>query len=335
MTLSSAPRPRPPTERTARSWLVESAHRGQRTVAATASTARRGHPGLYAFAWLMAATIVVLVGFAIVDQRTLLGQPVWFKPLKFALSFVAYAGTLAWLTSRFDLRGRLVTVTGWVIVAASALEMVIIIRQAARGVRSHFNQDSAADIALYSVMGATVFVLYLGTIVFAVAALRRRSPDRVAVLAVRAGLVVALLGFAVGYAMVAVNAHAVGVPDGGPGMFLTGWSTTGGDLRVAHFVGMHGLQAIPLTAAAIVAFTSARLTTDTQLRLVLIFATAYGALVLILLAQALRAEPLLSADPVTLAALVAVAVGALGSAAAPVRRSRGALRRSPGESVGR
>ena len=102
-------------------------------------------------------------------------------------------------------------------------------------------------------MGATIVVLWLATLAVALRFLREPDRDRAVGTAIRLGLVVTLIGLLEGFAMVALNGHAVGVPDGGPGLPLVGWSTTGGDLRIAHFVGMHALQGLPLLAAALAA----------------------------------------------------------------------------------
>jgi hypothetical protein len=202
------------------------------------------------------------------------------------------------------------------------LEMVIIVGQAARGVRSHFNDDSVFDAALYSIMGATITVVWLATVAIALRFLRERSADRVTASAVRLGLLVGLAGVAIGFLISANGGHAVGVPDGGPGLFLVGWSTTGGDLRIGHFVGMHALQLLPLVAAGLSALGHDRLDEAARLRIVRIAAAGYAGLVVLVTWQAMRGQPLLSPDAVTLAALGALLLGT-GLALA------GALGRSP------
>ena len=54
-------------------------------------TVARWHGPLAALAALSALLVPVVALAWLVDDRTLLGAPIWAKPLKFALSFVLYA----------------------------------------------------------------------------------------------------------------------------------------------------------------------------------------------------------------------------------------------------
>jgi hypothetical protein len=271
----------------------------------------------------MAALTLVTVALAVVDQRTLLGAPLWFKPLKFSLSIMLYSATLAWMLSR--LPGAAFRRTGWGIAAVLLAEQVIIVGQAARGVRSHFNDDTLFDALLYSVMGATITALWLATVAIALRFLRERRVDPVTSSAVRLGLLVGLVGMAIGFVLSANGGHAVGVPDGGPGMFLVGWSTTGGDLRIGHFVGMHALQLLPLLAAGLAAVGRERLDETARVHIVQVAAAGYAGLVVLVTWQALRAQPLLAPDALTLAVLVVVLAG---TGAALVAALRSAARRT-------
>ena len=129
--------------------------------------ARRGHPGLYWLAAGMAALALVTAGLAVVDQRTLVGAPLWFKPLKFSISIALFALALAWMLGQ--LRERAMRRTGWAIVAGLALEMVIIVGQAARGQKSHYNTDGGLGSVLFSIMGATITVVWFLTLAIAAA----------------------------------------------------------------------------------------------------------------------------------------------------------------------
>jgi hypothetical protein len=281
--------------------------------------ARRGHAGLYGLAVASAALVPILLVLAAVDDRVLLGAPLWVKPLKFAISFLLYAGTLAWLLGQ--LRERALQRSGWVIVAASAIEMAVIVGQAARGVRSHYNVDTSFDALLWGIMGSTIVVLWFATLAIALRFLRERGGadhNRPLHLAVRLGLVIALLGLAEGFLMGSAMSHAVGVPDGGPGLPLLGWSTTGGDLRIGHFVGMHALQFLPLLAAGL-GIWATRLDETTRTRIVGVVGLAYAAVVVLVTWQALRGQPLLAPDVRTLGAAAAIGLGAAAGLAWAVR----------------
>jgi hypothetical protein len=120
-----------------------------------------------------------------------------------------------------------------------------------------------------------------------------------------------------GAPLTVVGAHSRGVADGGPGLPLVGWSTTGGDLRVGHFVGLHAMQVLPLLAFLLTRPAALR-RFSTRQRTLLVWTAGLGYLVLTLLTtwQALRGQPLIAPDSVTWLA-VAVWLGVtLGAGAA-------------------
>jgi hypothetical protein len=72
-----------------------------------------------------------------------------------------------------------------------------------------------------------------------------------------------------------------GVASDSAGLPLLGWSTTGGDLRVAHFWALHAQQALPLFGAIVS-------TTRPQARTVVVLAAAaYVGLIAFTFVQAL------------------------------------------------
>ncbi|MFE8940346.1 hypothetical protein ACFYNX_23015 [Streptomyces sp. NPDC007872] len=281
-----------------------------------------------------ALALVSAVGLA-VDDRILVGVPIWAKPFKFSVSFVAYSLSLAWMLSLLP-RGRR---TGWwagtVIAVASAVEMALITLQVVRGTQSHFNRATPFDDTVFQIMGGTVVVLWLGALVIALLLLRARILDRAMAWTVRLSSLIALAGAGVGFLMVRptpeqlatddppiVGAHGVGAPDGGPSMPVTGWATTGGDLRVAHFFGVHALQLLPLVLLVLAAFATrsvhhprlARLSDErVRLRLALTASGVYAAFFVLLTWQALRGQALSAPDGATLAGAGAIVL--LGTAA--------------------
>ncbi|MFI6327076.1 hypothetical protein ACIBBG_02120 [Micromonospora chersina] len=278
--------------------------------------AARWHRPLMLFVAAMAVLTVVAAVGVLADPRVLTGAPIWLKPLKFAISFVLYGTTLAWMLTLLPRRSRTAEWAATVIVAMSVVEMAVIVTQVLRGTTSHYNGTTPLNGALFSAMGAAIMVLFVAQLVIGIVALLRPTADRVAGHAVRLGLGLSLLGMLVAIPMVTrtpdsaaegiSGAHSVGVADGGPGLPLVGWSTTGGDLRIGHFVGLHALQALPLLAMLLNRFLGDRLDERTRARLLLVAGAAYGAATLLLTWQALRGQPLLRPDALTVAVAVAL-----------------------------
>ena len=212
-------------------------------------SAKRGSPLLWWSAAAMVVGMVICLALPLVDDRLIYGVSVWEKPAKFFLSLIVHTLTVAWAISLLPRRSRSIGIASLIMVGAAWFEMAYMIFRASRGEASHFNVASTFAAIMYPLMGLgavslTTTSAYIGWQVW------RERAGGVTKEAAGLGLMVgAVLGTIAGAYLSSHTSHWIGGDQtDASGLAFFHWSTTGGDLRVAHFVGLHATQFVPLAA---------------------------------------------------------------------------------------
>lgn len=261
-------------------------------VAAAISELRRRNAVLF---WVAAGHLLLallMLFTAAFDHRTVLGLNLWIKPIKFALSIAIYVATFGWLLEHLQIARTTKRRLTWTVAITMLVEIIAISGQAARGVRSHFNLSSPLNGMIFGVMGLAITINTLAAAYVALKFWILGAPlPAPYLLGIRFGFSIFVLATMEGFVMAGRLAHSVHVPDGGPGLPFVNWSTRGGDLRIAHFLGMHALQILPLLGYALTSRGAPERT-----RWAVTWTTAisviYGVLVLLLFLRALAGRPL-------------------------------------------
>jgi hypothetical protein len=210
------------------------------------------------FGLTLLALLVPLTLALGLDERTLRGANIWLKPMKFALSLGLFALTTAWFVGHLlpaSRRLRSVDAMVWVLIGSASFEFGYIVLQAGLGRGSHFNVGDTFHAMMYTLMG--MGALMLTATQPALAWLLLRHADQRRALAYRRAVVIGLLLTFV------LGAGAGGLlsgmqPPETTAMPIVGWSIAGGDLRPAHFLGIHAQQALPLVGLAVAGWNSTR-----------------------------------------------------------------------------
>jgi hypothetical protein len=278
-------------------------------------------PALTVVGFIMAADFALSMVGLVVDRRIITGAPAWLKPAKFGLSTMIAAWSFAFCIASTTIWPRLVRALDMALAAALFLEIALIDMQAARGTSSHFNIATRFDSTVFAVMGVSIACIWLAMLVLTVVLFRQRFRSSPRGWSLRLGMVLALVGTGSGGLMTVPNSqqlaeahvtgrlpivggHTVGASDGGRGLPITGWSVDHGDLRIAHFIGMHGLQVIPLLAWWM-ARRRARVDDRTQRNLIFAAAASYLTLFALILWQAFRGQSIAQPDRLSLASYAA------------------------------
>jgi hypothetical protein len=162
-------------------------------------------------------------------------------------------------------------------------EIILIIFQASRGKISHFNQEDATGVMIFSTMAlaVTIFMLHTAYIAILFFTQEKFAASEILIFAIQLSLIITVVFAFEGFAMGSLMKHTVGAEDGNAGLPIVNWNKSYGDLRVAHFFGMHALQLIPIASVLIAK----------NKRDVIIIALVYFAFVTFTLVQAFMAKP--------------------------------------------
>lgn len=213
---------------------------------------RTASPLLWWTSLAFLALFAMCAALALVDPRLFNGISVWVKPAKFYLSMAVHMLTLSFGIMLLPERATISwTVTGVTVTMASMaiLEMAYITFRASRAEPSHFNTSSELSGLLYSLMGAGAAAMMVVTAILGVQILRHGPRSMLTLGTGSSFILAAFLTLIIGFTLGGMGSHWIGGDrTDATGLPIFGWSTTGGDLRVAHFAGLHLMQVLPAVA---------------------------------------------------------------------------------------
>lgn len=257
-----------------------------------------------------------------------MGEHPWIKPVKFSASLAIYGVTLFWLGQFLTNYTYAFRRTCRAALAGSIAELAIIIIQVVRGAPKHFNIGSSFDNVMAWLAAISILPVAFSIVVVLFLLLRENNIPAVFGCALRWGVLLSVIGCIPGFMMLTPLAvqnivfHQVstglqqapaGVQQTSSGLPFLGWSTVSGDLRVAHFVGIHALQFFPILAFIVMKLLPNVSVLRKELLIGNIGLTYLGVIAL-LTHQALIAEPFTAPSHHTLAYAVILALASVNAA---------------------
>lgn len=241
------------------------------------------NPTLFYFGLICLVAAIVFLVLTRTTKTKVLNVNAWYKPFKFAFSTFLYAWAMAWYC--YYLSDFNISIFNWSIIILLGFEIIYIAIQANKGQLSHFNLTTPFYATMYSLMAIAATLVTIYTAYIAVLFFNSDFPDlpEYYLWSIRLGLIIFVIFSFQGFLMGSTLNHSVGAKNDNSNMFIVGWSKKVGDLRVAHFIGMHALQVLPFISYYILKNTT----------LTIVVSLLYAALALFTLIQALQAKPLI------------------------------------------
>jgi membrane-associated HD superfamily phosphohydrolase len=209
------------------------------------------YPSWWKAGWFCLLLFAIFLLFSLIDQRHVNSINTWYKPMKFCLSVGIYLLTIIWVIDLLNIsqkrKSKLITFISFIIL----LELLLIIIQGARGIASHYNISSIFNVVIFQLMGICIaintIVLIWVTVLYFKKKSRPKHISKHMTNLIMFGLMLLLFSSAIGGKMIGLNQHTTS-PENISKLYIPflDWKLGSGDLRISHFLGMHGLQIFAL-----------------------------------------------------------------------------------------
>ncbi len=237
---------------------------------------------MYYFGWICLVCALICFILTKTTQTQVWNISAWFKPMKFFLSTLLLVWSMGFYMHYLGDNSAILPYS-WGMIVLFTFENMYIAWRASQGQLSHFNVATPFNASMYSLMavastGISLWTAYIGVLFFTH---KIEAMDESFLWGIRLGIVLFVVFSLQGFAMGARMTHTIGGADGSVGLPVVNWSKKYGDLRIAHFLGMHALQIIPLLSFYVVR----------NVRMVFVLSFIYGLLTLAVFIQALQGKP--------------------------------------------
>jgi hypothetical protein len=202
---------------------------------------------LYYFGWLCVFGSVITAVLTQTTSTEVLGINAYIKPMKFFISTVLFVWTFGFYMQYLNFPAA-IKIFNWVTIMGLGFELIAITMQAAKGKLSHFNISTSFDALLFSSMAAAITIVMLAALYIGILFFVQKSFEvsMIIIWSIRLSIIITVIFAFEGFAMGAMLKHTVGAADGTAGLPIVNWSKSHGDLRIAHFLGLHAIQIVPL-----------------------------------------------------------------------------------------
>ena len=183
----------------------------------------------------------ICIGFSLFDDTQVLGKNAWLFPMKYYFSIGIFIWSMGWyLYYLNNVAHRNVLIWGFLI--TTFVQTSIILLQSYRGTSSFYNNNTPFDDLVSSIqtLSQNVFIILMLVTTYLFYFQKKNSNSQHFTWGIRMGMIVFLIGLLLGVYMMKVYGNIES--DFGSSAL----SKKLGNLKIPFFLGIHGLQIIPV-----------------------------------------------------------------------------------------